>query len=392
MESPGREVSITREELYHLVWSETMGTLDKVHGIPRPKLIEECERLRVPRPSRDYWNMMGKRMKPLRTPLPLLEEASPQTATIKLRDGTWEPLPSHAGRIAQAPSYEADILEVLTRVEALPKVQVSAQLSASHQLVKLAKRGFAKAKPDMHGRVTPLTVEDKRPLDIEVAPQSVDRALRIFDALIKAVEKLGGEVSVDEVHFRHNTYVTLVSDFSAQVRLLERTKQYSREVAKDDLYSHKFRYEPLGVFELDSGKGFWHVMYAKDTKTAKLEDQINKVLQQIVHQAGKARIYQRNREAEDRKRAEQEKRAKELKELQNQEQKKINMLLEDVKNWRKSQDIRAYLATIRKLATDRGVNIDHGTEFGKRMMWAESIADRFDPTREPPPSILDEEV
>ena len=48
-------VTLTREELYELVWSEPMWTLAQRFGLSDVGLAKTCRRFRIPVPSRGYW-------------------------------------------------------------------------------------------------------------------------------------------------------------------------------------------------------------------------------------------------------------------------------------------------------------------------------------------------
>ncbi|WP_457797052.1 hypothetical protein [Methylocystis sp. S23] len=46
---------ITREQLYDLVWSESMQNLSKQIGISDVAIAKHCRKLGVPTPERGYW-------------------------------------------------------------------------------------------------------------------------------------------------------------------------------------------------------------------------------------------------------------------------------------------------------------------------------------------------
>ncbi|MBR9826598.1 MAG: hypothetical protein GYB36_12475 [Alphaproteobacteria bacterium] len=116
--------TLTRQQLYELVWSKPMTTLAKDFGITGNGLAKICERLGVPRPPRGYWAKKEAGKKVIRYRLPARQEGQPETAIIR-------PTP----RIPKASADEAvakkEILDRIKTVKELPKFP-----SGMHRLVK----------------------------------------------------------------------------------------------------------------------------------------------------------------------------------------------------------------------------------------------------------------
>src|SRR2546428_7304976 len=86
-----------------------------------------------------------------------------------------------------------------------------------HPLAERTLRGFTRAKPDEDGRLRPTNV---RPLDILVSQESVERAVRIMDKVLKALEAGGRQVTVSQGD-RALTTVTIDGE-ELCIRLYER--------------------------------------------------------------------------------------------------------------------------------------------------------------------------
>ncbi len=71
------------------------------------------------------------------------------------------------------------------------KIIVLEKLTAPHPLVVLTRNVLTQAKPDDNRMLRPW---GQKYLDIRVSPDSLRRALRIMDALLKAFEKRGFKV------------------------------------------------------------------------------------------------------------------------------------------------------------------------------------------------------
>ena len=72
------------------------------------------------------------------------------------------------------------------------------------------------------------------------------------------------------------------------------------------------------------------------------------------------------------------------------ERAKVKKLRQDATDWRESRQCRAYIAAVRQDAVTRGLDVGDESEKGKWLQWATKQADRLDPFKESPPSILDD--
>lgn len=75
-------VTLTRQELYDLVWSKPMTTIATDFGVSSVAFAKNCTKLQLPRPGRGYWQQLACGLKPEREPLPRAEKGTP--TTIKL--------------------------------------------------------------------------------------------------------------------------------------------------------------------------------------------------------------------------------------------------------------------------------------------------------------------
>jgi hypothetical protein len=66
-------------------------------------------------------------------------------------------------------------------------------------------------------------------------------------------------------------------------------------------------------------------------------------------------------------------------------------LLAAANAWRKSQDLREYIEARLQQHLAEHRTVEPSSEFSNWLAWANQQADRMDPTRPSPPSILDEE-
>jgi hypothetical protein len=86
----GQPLTVSREDLYELVWSKPMRELAKDFGISDVALAKRCRRLAIPVPGRGYWARVDAGQKPYR---PQLANREPQ----RFDDGALTVGPSRDG-------------------------------------------------------------------------------------------------------------------------------------------------------------------------------------------------------------------------------------------------------------------------------------------------------
>jgi hypothetical protein len=72
------------------------------------------------------------------------------------------------------------------------------------------------------------------------------------------------------------------------------------------------------------------------------------------------------------------------------QQSKVNALRNAAARWSRAQQIRAFICAASDAAVQNGQSVEQGSPFGEWILWAERQADRLDPLKESPPSIIDQ--
>jgi hypothetical protein len=135
-----------------------------------------CRKMRIPLPKRGHWAKIAAGHKLKRPPLPALKDGEPSEYRMR-------PLSSSSARVA--PEVAAALEKELSPES---QILVASELTSPHPLVAEAAAVLAKVKPSKEGL---LRRRDRRCLDLQVSPALLDRALRIMDALLKALELRG---------------------------------------------------------------------------------------------------------------------------------------------------------------------------------------------------------
>ena len=76
--------------------------------------------------------------------------------------------------------------------------------------------------------------------------------------------------------------------------------------------------------------------------------------------------------------------------LKDAERARVDNLLQQVRQWNRSKQIKEYVEPARTFVRNRDVEITEGSEVETWLAWANAQAERFDPLCQSPYSVLDE--
>ena len=367
-----------------------------------------CKAFEIPKPYLGYWAKLANGKKPKKTPLLKNDDPELQSLTFH-RHADYEATVNEPPRELQ---YDSGIQEMLRRANELGPVKVSDSLRNPHRLVSTTKehheKSIQESKSPYSQRNYSSRESPKKRLSIDVTEQQRRRAYRVMDALIKRIEAVGGEVRIEEPTYRHGaseTKVVFGDEIISAIRLREKHNQ-KRITNPDAKYSwdrNRTELVPSGLLLIDDGPGSYRSPLAMDGKLKKLEDKLENLVIDFVRQAGEARIRRRREEELERIRAEEERIRRELEaELRRRqdaldkrkadEAGKVQQLVDHASYWHKTQQLRDYLDALclRSIGDAGVVQID--SELADYLRWGFDQADRMDPLRPSPHSVLDEEV
>ena len=221
----GEGVRIEREKLYEAVWSTPMSRLAQRYGISDVGLAKVCKKLRIPVPGRGYWQKKksGKRVRC--KSLPPLTEGQENVAMI--------------GRTTKPTSNDEEQVHIDSEKLSENSIAVEDTLREVHPLIAKTQEGLANTKVDRSGL---LAGRDHGCLDIKVGKDSLDRTFRIMDALLKALNRRGYTVSVDEE--KRTTKTTVLGEtvvFSLE-EILDRSERPLTPAQEKDKIRNPWRY------------------------------------------------------------------------------------------------------------------------------------------------------
>ena len=121
----------------------------------------------------------------------------------------------------------------------------------------------------------------------------------------------------------------------------------------------------------------------------RLEEQLSQVVAGFLRLALADRAEEERRVAEQRERQREAEVRAQLEESIKTEQSKVRALRNAAANWARAEQIRAFVSAARGAAVQNARPVEPGTPFGDWIAWAERQADRLDPLKESPASIID---
>jgi hypothetical protein len=215
---PMREVVYDREKLYQEVWEDPMVKVAKCYGVSDVALAKTCKKLGVPVPSRGYWARLASGQKPLKPGLG--QSQGPQRIVIQVWD---EPATLVAER-------DRVWHEMLSGLPAWEPIRVSTSQDKLYPLSEKARKGLQKAKD----KNNPWVRSGSGALDMSVSDSSLERAVLLFDTLVKACEQRGYPVSIKEHDRRSDTIFQIMGE-SVRVALCEKTTRIDHMATSEEI-------------------------------------------------------------------------------------------------------------------------------------------------------------
>ncbi len=366
MEDGARE--ITREDLYKLVWSKSLVLAAEGLGISDVGLAKICRRLNVPRPYRGYWARLESGHRPTIPPLPQPKKGTPASAWVTRR--------------AKPQSTEEELARsALTERERLPenRIVVPDNLRGAHPLVSETRRRLGHNSLGFDNRVYPSWNFNERQteiLNIKVSKNALYRALRITDALIRAIETRGGEVEI-----RDRKTFCPVNNAEVEFSLWEKVTRSERRLTEKELRESyvpdRWIFTPTGelvfrIDEIDIGRKNW-----KDKKDKPLEEQLNDVIIGLMTASRIIRERDLQRERERQRVLEEQERRAELARLQQIENKRRAQLDTLVDSWIRTANLRSFLSKCEETLSKPTGSLSRSE--AAWLLWAQNYADKLDP-------------
>jgi hypothetical protein len=380
-------ITLTREQLYDLVWQKPITHLAAEYAISDVGLAKLCARYEIPTPPRGYWAKVEAGRAPRKPKLP----ASKERSSIELRISKPD---------ADA-AAEKDALAISVAEAKRPenRIVVAERLHGPCPLVKEAKATFDNAEPNDNGILAPPTAC----LDVWVSRGQLARALRIADALLKHFQVRGWRVAIEE----GGTFVD-VDDAAIRFSVEEVLEKHEVSEKPELEGGYAFHYNrqriehrPSGALSItihERGKLWGHGGRRNWNESEKfvLEERLHDVVIGMLRLAAAVRADRERKERAAQEEAARRKRLeaalaeqRRLREELANEQAQVERLRDQAARWRESEDLRRFVEHAREIGALAELGIE-GHALTEWSVWALQQADRLDPFVLSPASILDE--
>ncbi|MGA2533381.1 MAG: hypothetical protein ABSG19_10135 [Candidatus Aminicenantales bacterium] len=364
------KIVIKREELYEQIWQTPAKQLAKEYRVSDTRLAIICKKLRVPKPSAGYWMKIKHGKKARRPPLPPLSPGE-RAEFVHIVDEDRK----------RTKVIDPAIQELLNRV---PTIKVPQRLIDPDPLVRNAKAWLGR-RPYVYSEPNRLPH-----LSLNVYPTSMGRAMRLMDALVKGLRRLGYDVRGEDASNKVQYFEILGQRIRFQFK--EKAKQIDHVLTKEEMarkkqgkpvFTNKYDFLPTGHLELNLDPEIWGAVgYKKkwsDSARKPLEDQLRDVIVGAVSLAGELR-----KEAERQKKAEQlaaEQRMKRIEEEKRlaEEEARRRALDVHVQNWVKSKQLRSFIQEFEERLMDGPYTEQTKQEYRSWIQWAGEYASQLDP-------------
>lgn len=399
------DASLTRHELYELVWSEPLTSLSKRFGISDVGFAKACRRANVPVPPRGYWAKLAAGQSIDRTPLPEAEEhvtsfsaSEPKPSFRVPEDDVWL---AERNALEADSAYAIDVDEkprrwhpVIARYRDAMRadareIEASRKVAERYDQLPERRRVSASYSDGFKWRMIQdrgqLVLDTHRASAFRVSIGAYERALLIMNCFVFAAEKRGFLVT-DKPNAGRITVEGHGGEI--EVRMTERLEQKHRERKRYDGAMEQEPYKvPTGRLRLFLERGSFTGSSLEDKPQLSLELQLNDAFRLLNALIIRSRDAKREHEAREKRRKEDEqrralaeqKRQEEARRLR-EEQDRRKALEAEAQNWARASAIRAYVAHVLNVAAAAPDDILASLASWKD--WALSVAAELDPTPE----------
>ena len=341
-------VSFTRQELYDLVWQNTIVSLSKIYNVSATDLRNACKTLDVPIPEVGYWTKLKFNKPVFKTEL----QPSARLNDVTLTKG------------GNSKTKNKAVLKIEENI----KNHTNKKNSPREKLVIQAE---AALKNNERYVSNGLISSSGETLQIRVSKINVKRALNLYDCLIKAFRACRHKIIVE-----NQRTIAIVNGENFHISLREKLKRV--EVPGRPAWD-RYTQEPTNLLVLK-----WDYYISKEWTdgSTKIEDQIPKIIEwfeakaeALKEERDKARLWRKQFEDEQQKKNEHKQN------IEN-ELDRFKQLLAEAKRYNDSKLIEAYIngvADSKQIAPEK-------TEW---IQWAHKKANWYNPQINESDDLLD---
>lgn len=350
---------LSREELFDLVWAESMLALSKKFEISDVGLRKICKRFDIPVPKRGHWQRIKAGRKVPKPTLPVID-SDEKISFVEI------------DRPMGKKVYSWTQCQI--EIENDPKLNlvVSEKLRNADVLVTAARRALTDSE-NKSWKFSGMRESNRGTLDIIVQPKLISRALAFIDTFIKLLRARGHEIEVQY----DNTYAVIKEE-----RIKIQIKERSRKVVHPSGHWPTREFLPTGILVFKAN-GYYGTEWVDGAR--KIEEQLSNILARLETKVDDLHeIWRKNQIRED----EEKQRIQLIEEAQKRKEnelKAFKSLLNQAERWKKVQGLREFLHDAKTRATVDNRNSD---KFNSWFDWATKKVNWYDPYIEAQDELL----
>lgn len=269
-------------------------------------------------------------------------------------------------------------------------IPVPQESEPSHPLVRRIADDHEAATKDERGR---LRSRRQGAVALPVSPELRERALRILDALVRALDERGYDVTADETLVAATPFGPVRFGVREEIDRVER--EPTREERERDQWAREPKWDgsiptpPKYHKEVLSGRlalvllvDDRHERRTKwaDSEKRRLDCLLPAFVSGMLRYAGVRKGVLDEREARERRSKEERRRALEANLLRQEEEGRRERLWREIEGWQRAETVRSYSAALATACRERHGREPEG-ELAERIAWMLGYAERIDPTR-----------
>lgn len=345
--------TFNREQLYDLIWSESLLTLSKKYNISDAGLRKICIRMDIPLPMVGYWNKVkaGKsvEVKELSNNYKGEKEIS---LTLRVEG---------ENQIEDGLSPQMALQKVL-EIDPNTNLQVPDVLANPDPIVEKAQKVLNEIlKSTKEEKLHVVSLHDY----IKTTLKNMNRALLIMDTFVKAMRKRGHEFKIEN----DNCYILL----NGKERMKMTLKENQTIVESQDRWRSR-DYLPTGILSF-TFEQFGTTATCKDGKEM-IENQLAKIIAKLEILSNRLEKERLDNEEWHRKYKEERKKQQEMAERKQLELMTFKKTLSEAERWNEATLVRKYVDQIEQKAINEGKLTEEVTV---RLNWIRDKVDWYDP-------------
>ena len=367
--------SWNREELYAEIWEQPASKVATKYGISDVMLGKVCRKLSIPVPGRGYWARKTAGQKMIEPSLPVLKKV-PIVQRFKV--------PDENAVKDQPPVPEPSDAEFLRIKEMEARTIDLGSIEKRHKMVIASEKRLSSGRPNRDQILESRSTDPC--LAVQVSAGTLERALKIMNAIIVTLESEGFAVSVGQgIHQTSATIFGHVIKFA----IFEKLEVTGRREEGEGIWKRKVvDHAPTGNLELKLGD-FTYGPKLRDRKKEKLENTLSGCVAALMR-LGRSEVLA-TEERRLREIAAQSRREELLKlsEEVRKEDERLKELEGWVTSWSRAKEIREFVAALEAFWAASENDLSQSSPHGQKLNWMRQQADRLDPLVKSPPSVLD---